>query len=376
MSGADAKLRAVVVGTGFGCRIQVPALRAAGFEVVALVGSHPDQTRERARDNGVPGSFTDLVAAIRETGATVVAVATPPHTHGPLVLSAIANGCHVICEKPFAADAEEARQMLQAAANAGVAAVVGHEFRWSPERAMLKRVIEQGRIGEPRMANFTSLSPYLLHPGIEMPDWWFDEAQGGGWLGAAGSHLIDWMRDLLGEIDAVSATLFSLSGKGDGADDSYAFRFRTESGADGVVQQSAAAWGDALDVTRIIGSRGAVWLEGTALHLADAEGTRAVSIDEDLALPPIPPVSTDPRQASAKWKMLTAVELPAYLRLCEGLRSVIVGDASAEDLRLPTFGDGLACMEVLDAVRLSAAEQGRLVQVGGISGERSQMTGF
>lgn len=356
-------LTAIVVGTGFGCRIQVPALRAAGFDVVALVGNDPKRTSERARSNGVPCAFVDLDRAIRETGAQLVAVATPPHTHAELVRVAIAHGCHVVCEKPFAANATEAREMLRAADEAGIVAVIGHEFRWSPERAMLKRVIEQGRIGEPRLANFTALSPYLLHPGLDMPDWWFDRANGGGWLGAAGSHLFDWIRELLGDIDAVSATLLSLCGQEGGADDSYALRFRTTAGAEGVVQQSAAAWGDALDVVRIVGSRGAVWLDGTELRLADVDGTRTVPIDIDLALPPLPPVSTDPRQAGAKWQMLTKVELPAYLRLCQGLHAAIMGDASVDDLKLPSFADGLACMEVLDAIRRSAAAQGRLEPV-------------
>src|SRR5262245_23150616 len=64
-----AKPPALVVGTGFGCRIHVPALRAAGFEVVGLVGTDADRTRRRAESNGVAQVFTDLNDAIARTGA-------------------------------------------------------------------------------------------------------------------------------------------------------------------------------------------------------------------------------------------------------------------------------------------------------------------
>ena len=58
------QLKALVVGSGFGCRIQVPALRGARFEVVCLVGADAARTCERAAANGVPLAFTDLAQAI------------------------------------------------------------------------------------------------------------------------------------------------------------------------------------------------------------------------------------------------------------------------------------------------------------------------
>ena len=75
---------AVVVGTGFGCRVHVPALRAAGFDVVALVGTDADRTARRAERSEVPASFTDLEAALALPDVAAVTVATPPHTHAPV----------------------------------------------------------------------------------------------------------------------------------------------------------------------------------------------------------------------------------------------------------------------------------------------------
>src|ERR1700677_253854 len=113
-------LSAVVVGTGFGCLTHVRALQAAGFEVQALVGRKPDRTRERADRFGIPHALVSLTDALRLPGIDVVSVATPPHTHLDLVLEAVAAGRHVVCEKPFARNAAEARAMEEAADAAGV----------------------------------------------------------------------------------------------------------------------------------------------------------------------------------------------------------------------------------------------------------------
>jgi predicted dehydrogenase len=360
-----AKIPVLVVGTGFGCRAQVPALRAAGFDVVGLVGTDGARTRERAQANGVANAFTDLDQAISRTGAAAVAVSTPPHSHAPLTLAAIARGCHVLCEKPFAKDVAEARSMLQAAESAGVVHLIGHEFRFAPERAMMARVIADGAIGEPKLANFTSFIPFLMVPDLDMPPWWFNEEAGGGWLGAASSHLIDWIRCTVGDFDSLSGALATLAPQHGATDDTFAFRFRLSGGLEGVVQQSAAAWGPPLDLARVMGTKGTVWLEGREIKVADREGSRVIPIAEDLRLPPMPALSDDPRNATEKWKFLTPIELPPYVRLCEGWRALIEGREPACTVPLPTFRDGIAAMEAIDAVRLSAANGGALVKVNG-----------
>jgi predicted dehydrogenase len=179
----EARPRALVVGTGFGCRIQLPALLGAGFDVVGLVGQDTARTAERASVNGVAASFTDLGEAIDATGAQVVAISSPPHAHAELSIAAFERGCHVLCEKPFAADLGEARAMLAAAEKAGKVHMMGHEFRFEPVRATIADAIGQGMIGEPHLANITILLPQLTTSESDMPDWWFDPGEGGGWLG-------------------------------------------------------------------------------------------------------------------------------------------------------------------------------------------------
>lgn len=353
----------LVVGTGFGCRIQVPALRAAGFRVLGLVGTDIGRTGLRASVNGVQGAFTDLDEAIERTGATAVAVSTPPDSHAPLILKAISHHCHVLCEKPFAMNVDEARAMLEAAERAGVAHVIGNEFRWEPPRAMISRAIAQGLIGEPRFAIFTQFLHYAGHPSVDLPHWWFDKGSGGGWLGASGSHAVDWIRTCLGEFESLSASLPSITAPNNGAEDSYLVRFRLMTGAEGVLQQTAGAWGPFTAMVRVAGTKGTLWLENGAVRLADKDGTRELPIPFDLALPRAPPFSDDPRQKSAEWQMLAQVELGPYTQLCEAWHAAIHGGVASSPVPVPTFADGVANTQVLDAIRWSAANAGALAAV-------------
>jgi predicted dehydrogenase len=357
------QLKALVVGTGFGVRIQLPALLGAGFDVVGLVGQDAARTAERARLNGVAGSFTDLAQAIDATGADAVAISSPPHAHAQLSITAFERGCHVLCEKPFAADLAEARAMLVAAEKSGKVHMMGHEFRFEPLRATIAQALGEGVIGEPRLANITILLPQLTTQQDDMPDWWFDTGEGGGWLGALGSHVVDQLRTWLGEFESVSATLTSVSATRGPADDSFTVRFRMKSGLEGLIQSSAGTWGPPLDVARVAGSKGTLWSEGGAVHFAGPGGNRTIEIKPELALPPAPPITGDPRHETARWKGLVGVELAPYTVLCRTFRAAIEGVPTQSTVAPATFADGVACMEVMDAIRGSARAGGTLVAV-------------
>ena len=353
-----AAIPAIVVGTGFGCRIHVPALRAAGFEVVGLVGSNPGKTEKRAGQNGIPAWFTDLDEALASTGAKVVTIATPPSTHAALTLKAIAQGCHVVCEKPFAFDAGEAQQMLDAAEQAGVFHMVAHEFRWMPDRALFGRAIADGLIGEPRFLVMDQFIPFCADPDTPLPKWWFDSTKGGGWLGAGGSHMIDQIRAWLGEFDTLSANLLLVSDREADCEDTYSMRFRMKNGVEGSMQQTAGAWGPMATVWRCAGTKGTVWTEGGKVYVADKTGTQELAITDDLVLPPAPP----PADANSA-NRASHFEIGPFTRFCEALRAGVEGREVKAPVPIPTFRDGLASMQIIDAMRASSAEGGALKQV-------------
>ena len=360
---ATRPLRALVVGTGFGCRIQVPALQGAGFDVVGLVGTDAARTAQRAASNGVPEAFIDLEEAIAATGAEVVAISTPPHTHAELSLAALQRGCHVLCEKPFAKDSREARVMLDAAESAGKVHAIGNEFRFVPQRATMARAIAEGTIGEPHFAAVVQFMGFLPQFEGDFPEWWFDPAQGGGWLGASGSHAVDQIRSWLGEFDTVSASLASVALSRGAVDDSFAVRFRLKSGLEGVLQQCSGSYGPMLDVNRIAGAKGSIWIDGETVRFADRDGERTLPIPDDLALPPPPSLGADERHQRLDWQMMAYVEIAPYTQLCRTMRAAITGKPPPASVPVATFADGLANMQVLDAIRTSARDGGRLVQV-------------
>jgi predicted dehydrogenase len=346
-------LGAVVVGTSFGARVHVPALRAAGFTVVALVGRDGEQTRRRADRLQVPNAMTSLEDALALPDVDAVTIATPPRSHCEFAVTAAGAGKHMICEKPFALDAAEAETMLAAAEAAGVTHLVGHEFRWATDRAVAGRAITEGLIGEPRLASFVQWLSLVADPEMRMPSWWFDRGAGGGWLGASGSHVVDQVRSWLGEIATVSAALPLASDRPAGAaEDSFVVRLGLASGAEAVLQQTAGAWGPPVSVTRVAGTGGTVWLEGGIAWVADASGSRPLPVPADLELPAPPETSDDPRHR------FTHLELGPYTRLCEALRAGVDGRPLPTAVPVPTFAEGVACTRVLDAIRASAARGG------------------
>lgn len=347
------KIRAVVAGTGFGCRVHIPALRAAGIEVVGLVGRNVERLERKAADHGVPAFFTNLDEAITVSGATLVTVATTPNTHASLAHQAIARGCHVLCEKPFAFNAVEGAELLRAAVDAGIVHMVSHEFRWLPERALFGRAIRDGLIGEPRLLVVDQFLPFCADPNARLPRWWFDKDAGGGWLGASGSHLIDQIRAWLGDFHSLSANLLTVSDRVGVAEDSYSMRFVTKSGVEGSMQQSAGAWGEPASLVRCAGSKGTVWIESGKVLVADSSGTRELPVPSDLQLP-LPPPAADASSADR----LSHFEIGPFTRLVQALKGAIEGSASSSPVAPPTFYDGLACMQIIDAMHASAMNGG------------------
>jgi predicted dehydrogenase len=176
-------------------------------------------------------------------------------------------------------------------------------------------------------------------------------------LGASGSHVVDQLRCWFGEIASVSATLPTVAARA-GAEDSFAVRATSRSGVEVVMQQTAASWtSDVVGMTVVAGTDGTLEVDGTGVWCSDRSGRRLLEPPDDLALPPPPAVSDDPRHR------YTHLEVGPYTRLCEALRAGVEGNEFPSSVPVPTFADGLACMHVLDAIRASAGSGGSLVTV-------------
>jgi predicted dehydrogenase len=350
-------LGGLVVGTGFGVLTHVRAMRRAGIEVKGLVGRNPEKTAERAEKVGIPNAFTSLDEALALPGVDVVSVATPPHTHMEIVLAAIAAGKHVVCEKPFARDLEEARRMLGAAEEAGIVHMLGTEFRWSTGQAHATRAIHAGVIGDPKLATFILNVSVLADPAGEVPAWWSDREEGGGWLGAYASHVIDQLQVTLGRFRGVSASLDLLSDRDWSVEDSYTIHFRTVTGVDGILQSAAGGWGPPVICSRFYGSKGSLWIEGDRIKVADSSGVRILETPEDLANDPPEPPRAEFMVTMYEHLHAAGFDLSPYTKLFETMGTLIRDRNAPVDPAPATFADGVAGQAVLDAVRRSSAER-------------------
>ncbi len=355
---------AIVIGTGFGCVTHVRALREAGIEVAALVGRDPDKTKRRAELFGVPTALTSVTDALAMKGVDAVTVATPPLTHADIALAAIAAGKHVLCEKPFARDAAEGRRLLDAAERAGVVHLLGCEFRWDAGQAGLARVIAAGSIGEPRLTTVILHVPLLADASAEVPDWWGDAGQGGGWLGAHGSQVIDQLRVTLGEFESVSASLPHVARPDMTAEDAFVVHFRMRSGAVGTLQSTSGDLGPPIVVTRVVGTEGTAWIEGvgSTVKVATRAGTKTLPVGDDLPTDTGPPLPEGLVSTAYERMISHGMDFGPYARLAGVFRDRIEGRVPAEDPRAATFADGVADLAVVDAIRRSAAER-RTVEV-------------
>ncbi len=351
--GAEAarRLRVAVVGTGFGAAVQVPGLqRFSRTEVVAVAARSDAHARETAARFGIPHAFTSVDAMLELDGVDAVSIASPPATHHALTLAALRAGKHVLCEKPFALNRDEAEEMLAEARRTGLAAMVDHEFRWLPARAYFGQLVREGWLGELRtlgVTRFRGGAAFDRRPW----SWHADADQGGGLLADSGSHLIDAIRVWFGEFAGVFGQLdtwitdrrtSSVGFRPVTADDACAVLGRLQNGALVTLALSnAAPFGEGIAV-QAFGSAGALAIEpdGT-LRGARAGDTapRQLPIPEPFYRRDLVHEASDER-------------LMPFIALVERFCGWALDGVPAS----PSFEDGLRNQRVTDAIGRSARE--------------------
>ncbi len=205
---ADRTIRIGIIGAGFARTTQIPGFKNCdGARIVAIGSAHREHAAEVAREFDIPHVESDWRALVAREDIDLVSIVTPVVTHYEMTLAALERGKAVLCEKPMAMNADEARRMTERAREAGVLALIDHELRFLPSRLKLRELLRRGEIGKVRHAKLTFRSDSRADPNRPW-NWWSDKKQGGGALGAIGSHVVDGFRWLLGaEASAVSSNL-------------------------------------------------------------------------------------------------------------------------------------------------------------------------
>ncbi len=140
-------LKAAVIGFGFIGIAHVDAIRrVSGVELVALVDI--TEAQKKAEMLGIPNGFSDYKEMIEVCKPDCIHICTPNHTHKEIAVYALAHGVNVICEKPMARNAKEAKEMLEAAKESGLIHAVNFHNRFYPANHQLRNIIQDGALGK------------------------------------------------------------------------------------------------------------------------------------------------------------------------------------------------------------------------------------
>jgi predicted dehydrogenase len=204
---ADGKIGIGIIG--FGGIAQ--AAHAPGYrkvpqdcEIVAVADIDPEKLREAQSDRwNIANAFEDYHKLLEMPEIDAVSICTPNYVHMQPALDAFAAGKHVLCEKPMAINAEQAKQMVAAAKATNRKLQIGYNWRFAAGAQSLKRAVDDAKLGDVYYARAQA----LRRRGV--PGWGVftqKDKQGGGPLIDIGVHITDLTLWLMGHKRPVAAS--------------------------------------------------------------------------------------------------------------------------------------------------------------------------
>jgi len=337
-----------------------PVLRAA-------CGRNTADLEAFAQRFGWQTTETDWQRLVARDDIDLIDISTSNVTHMPIAVAAAKAGKHILCEKPIAMNADEARCMLDAAREANVRHMVAFNYRRVPAIMLARQLIEQGRIGPVRHFNAVYYQDWLVDPNYSIV-WRHDVKEAGsGAHGDLNAHIVDLARYLVGEIEAVSGAqeIFikerPLASGGTGTvtvDDATLFLARFREGALGSFLATRFATGR-KNFLRI--------------ELFGSEGSLAFNLERLNELEFY--ARGDPRSEQGFRTILVTDKTHPYMNawwppghiigwehtFIHEVRDLLIAIDANESVT-PDFYDGLRCQQVLDAV-VQSAQDGRWVTI-------------
>jgi predicted dehydrogenase len=306
-------MKVAVIGTGFGKHAAAPVYESLGFDV-EVVSPRDDSAVQKAIASGV-----DLVS-----------VHSPPFMHLDHVTAAIDHGRAVLCDKPFGRSAAEAEAMRDHARAAGVLHFLNFEFRFNESWSKVKQLADDGLIGTPTHLNWTFYGSGLRG---RKYGWINDRESGGGWIGAYGSHLIDFTRWLFDSDVAECGGVTRIDGSPPAAtaEDAYSAWFTMVNGCTAAHDTGFAAAVPLAPRATLLGSTGSIELTADTTLVVRRPGEESQTFE----FPPAPRRSPPPALSTFLGKVADALRTGAQIA--------------------PSFDDGLAVARTMDLLRARAA---------------------
>lgn len=168
-------------------------------ELTAVCAKDTEENLQAFADKfGWQSIETDYEKLCAREDIDLISVATPGFLHKPMVLEAVKNGKHVLCEKPLANTLADAVDMAEAAEKAQIRHCCGYSYRSTPSQALAKQLIDEGKLGRIYHIYARYAQDWIVDPNFAMV-WRFDKKlAGSGSLGDICAHSIDAARFITG----------------------------------------------------------------------------------------------------------------------------------------------------------------------------------
>ncbi|WP_218081779.1 Gfo/Idh/MocA family protein [Anthocerotibacter panamensis] len=321
-----------------------------GLKLVVVADVRQEAAEPLARRFGCAWA-TDWEKAVSRPDVDMVIVSTPPHLHATMTLTAIAQGKHVLCEKPLAHTLEDAHRMCDAAQARGVFLKTGFNHRYFPSMAFARSLIDQGRLGD-----VISVRAYAGHPGGKEfgPAWVTDgRVTGGGSLVDNGIHILDLTRFFLGEVATGKGYVANLIWPFPAAEDNSFALFRSAQGAIAQVQASWTEWRGYVFWVETVGTKGYVRASYPPMFAEWGETTPGNRAKRRYNL--FPAFQVQERLFSWRWTIVQSF----VQEMTDFARGIQRGN------EVPATGqDGLKAMAMAHAIYRSSQQGGDEVSVG------------
>ncbi len=334
-------IRILIVGTGGMANAHAEAFATMdGVQLVAGIDTDPAKLTDFNAKFGIKEGFGSVAEALEWGAFDAVSNVTPDAVHHRTTMPFLKAGKHVLCEKPLAANYADAKEMAEAAADAGVINMVNLTYRNVPAVIEAARLVAEGAIGEVRHFEASYLQSWLTQPA--WGDWrsesqWLwrlSEKHGSmGVLGDVGVHILDFATLVAGGVSKRVSSRLTTFDKAPGnqigeypldANDSMTMQVALDNGAVGVIHASRFASGHINDLRlRVFGTKG-----GLDVRFEKSESKLRACLEPDLQTAnwrdmPVPPVQTN------------------YTRFVDAIRK---GEQA-----LPDFARGALLQKALDA---------------------------
>ncbi|SDT38469.1 Predicted dehydrogenase [Friedmanniella luteola] len=372
---SSTRKRVAVLGAGLIGEVHRRAAVLAGAEVVGVLASTPERSREVAAAWGVERAFADI-DEVAASDVDAVHICTPNSSHVPFAVQLMEAGKHVLCEKPLGVSLEDAQHAAEVAERTGVVTTMPFAYRFHPMARELRARVQSPGFGAVNLVHGTYLQDWLLSP--RSTSWRVDPVAGGPSraFGDIGSHWCDLVEWVTGDRIASLVATTSISVKQRPAATAASFTgfesdgplvdVTTEDSALILFRTAADVAGSAVISQLSAGRKNRLWVEVDGMQQSavfDQELPEQLLLGDDEGYRTL---VRDPNHGSSEQRRLATLPAGHAQGYAQCFEAYVADSYAAIDAQagvgerpegLPTFADGVRAATICDAMLRSAASR-------------------